>query len=59
MSDIDHTPPPPPEVPHHEGPSAEARQWAMSRRQFGRLLCEFQGVQWKFADMRVSCIRSN
>lgn len=29
MSDIDHTPPPPPEVPHHEGPSAEARQWAM------------------------------
>jgi alkylation response protein AidB-like acyl-CoA dehydrogenase len=31
----------------------EARQWAMSRRQFGRLLCEFQGVQWKFADMRM------
>lgn len=31
----------------------EARQWAMSRRQFGHLLCEFQGVQWKFADMRM------
>lgn len=31
----------------------EARNWAMTRRQFGRLLCEFQGVQWKFADMRM------
>ncbi|WP_251863379.1 acyl-CoA dehydrogenase [Achromobacter sp. Marseille-Q4962] len=31
----------------------EARQWAMQRRQFGRLLCEFQGLQWKFADMRI------
>lgn len=31
----------------------EARRWAMTRRQFGRLLCEFQGVQWKFADMRM------
>lgn len=31
----------------------EARKWAMTRRQFGRLLCEFQGVQWKFADMRM------
>jgi alkylation response protein AidB-like acyl-CoA dehydrogenase len=30
-----------------------ARQWAMQRRQFGRLLCEFQGLQWKFADMKV------
>ena len=30
-----------------------ARQWALQRRQFGRLLCEFQGLQWKFADMKV------
>jgi len=30
-----------------------ARQWAMQRKQFGRLLCEFQGLQWKFADMKV------
>jgi alkylation response protein AidB-like acyl-CoA dehydrogenase len=30
-----------------------ARQWAMQRKQFGRLLCEFQGLQWKFADMRI------
>jgi alkylation response protein AidB-like acyl-CoA dehydrogenase len=30
-----------------------ARQWAMQRRQFGRLLCEFQGLQWKFAEMRI------
>src|SRR5260221_11987065 len=25
----------------------------MERRQFGRLLCEFQGLQWKFADMKM------
>ena len=31
----------------------EARQWAMQRKQFGRLLCEFQGLQWKFADMKM------
>jgi alkylation response protein AidB-like acyl-CoA dehydrogenase len=30
-----------------------ARQWAMQRKQFGRLLCEFQGLQWKFADRKV------
>ena len=30
-----------------------ARQWAMQRKQFGRLLCEFQGLQWKFAEMKV------
>lgn len=30
-----------------------ARQWAMQRKQFGRLLCEFQGLQWKFADMKI------
>ena len=30
-----------------------ARDYAMNRSQFGRLLCEFQGLQWKFADMKV------
>lgn len=30
-----------------------AREWALTRRQFGRLLAEFQGLQWKFADMRI------
>ena len=30
-----------------------ARDWAVQRRQFGRLLAEFQGLQWKFADMKV------
>ena len=32
---------------------AAARAWALERRQFGRLLCEFQGLQWKFADMKM------
>ena len=30
-----------------------ARDYALTRKQFGRPLCEFQGLQWKFADMRV------
>jgi alkylation response protein AidB-like acyl-CoA dehydrogenase len=30
-----------------------AREWAMQRKQFGRLLCEFQGIQWKFAEMKI------
>jgi len=30
-----------------------AREYAMTRSQFGRLLCEFQGLQWKFADMKM------
>jgi len=30
-----------------------AREHALTRRQFGRPLCEFQGLQWKFADMAV------
>ncbi len=30
-----------------------ARGWALQRRQFGRLLAEFQGLQWKFADMKI------
>ncbi len=31
----------------------EARAWALQRKQFGRLLCEFQGLQWKFAEMKM------
>lgn len=31
-----------------------ARDHAMDRKQFGRPLCEFQGLQWKFADMQVA-----
>jgi len=31
----------------------QARSYATTRRQFGRALCEFQGIQWKFADMKV------
>ena len=30
-----------------------AREHAMTRKQFGRPLCEFQGLQWKFADMHI------
>lgn len=30
-----------------------AREWALARRQFGRPLAEFQGLQWKFADMKM------
>jgi alkylation response protein AidB-like acyl-CoA dehydrogenase len=30
-----------------------AREWALQRKQFGRLLAEFQGLQWKFADMKI------
>lgn len=30
-----------------------ARDYARDRKQFGRPLCEFQGLQWKFADMRM------
>jgi alkylation response protein AidB-like acyl-CoA dehydrogenase len=30
-----------------------ARAWALERRQFGRALCEFQGIQWKFAEMQM------
>jgi len=31
----------------------EAKRYATDRSQFGRPLCEFQGIQWKFADMLV------
>ncbi len=30
-----------------------AREHALIRKQFGRELCEFQGIQWKFADMAM------
>ncbi len=30
-----------------------ARDHALERKQFGRPICEFQGLQWKFADMKV------
>src|SRR5262245_4255534 len=30
-----------------------AREYVSTRKQFGRPLCEFQGLQWKFADMAV------
>lgn len=31
-----------------------ARDHALEREQFGRALCEYQGVQWKFADSAVA-----
>ena len=31
----------------------QAREHAATREQFGRPLCEFQGLQWKFADMAI------
>jgi alkylation response protein AidB-like acyl-CoA dehydrogenase len=31
----------------------QAREHAATRTQFGRPLCEFQGLQWKFADMAI------
>jgi alkylation response protein AidB-like acyl-CoA dehydrogenase len=31
----------------------KAREYASRRQQFGRPLCEFQGLQWKFADMAI------
>ena len=30
-----------------------AREHALTREQFGRKICEFQGVQWKFSDMKI------
>ena len=30
-----------------------AREHALIRKQFGRELCEFQGIQWKFAEMKL------
>ncbi len=31
----------------------KARDYALTREQFGRPLCEFQGLQWKFAEMAI------
>jgi alkylation response protein AidB-like acyl-CoA dehydrogenase len=31
----------------------KAREHASTRQQFGRPLCEFQGLQWKFAEMAI------
>lgn len=31
----------------------QAREHAIMRKQFGRYLCEFQGLQWKFAEMSM------
>src|SRR5215470_13866945 len=31
----------------------KARDHALTREQFGRPLCEFQGLQWKFAEMAI------
>jgi alkylation response protein AidB-like acyl-CoA dehydrogenase len=31
----------------------KAREYAGTREQFGRPICEFQGLQWKFADMAI------
>ena len=30
-----------------------ARAYALERRQFDRPICEFQGIQWKFAEMKM------
>lgn len=31
----------------------KAKEYALVRKQFGKQICEFQGIQWKFADMAV------
>lgn len=36
-----------------------ARDHAAQRHQFGRALCEFQGLQWKFAEMAVKLDAAN
>ncbi len=30
-----------------------AREYALTREQFGKKICEFQGIQWKFSDMKI------
>ncbi len=30
-----------------------AKEYALTREQFGKKICEFQGVQWKFSDMKI------
>ena len=31
----------------------KAKEYAIVRKQFGKEICEFQGIQWKFAEMAV------
>ena len=31
----------------------KAKEYASTREQFGKQICEFQGIQWKFAEMAV------
>jgi alkylation response protein AidB-like acyl-CoA dehydrogenase len=31
----------------------KAKEYASVRKQFGKAICEFQGIQWKFAEMAV------
>ena len=30
-----------------------AKEYALTREQFGKKICEFQGIQWKFSDMKI------
>ena len=30
-----------------------AKEYAQTREQFGKKICEFQGIQWKFSDMKI------
>ena len=30
-----------------------AKEYAITREQFGKKICEFQGIQWKFSDMKI------
>ena len=30
-----------------------AKEYAATRKQFGKKICEFQGIQWKFSDMKI------
>ena len=30
-----------------------AKEYAVTREQFGKKICEFQGIQWKFSDMKI------
>ncbi len=31
----------------------QAKTWALQRKQFGKRIAEFQGIQWKFAEMKI------
>ena len=30
-----------------------AKEYALTREQFGKKICDFQGIQWKFSDMKI------